>query len=79
MFEIVFWVWLIGALFVPVLARSRGQPALLWLLVSLVISPILAAAILFTRPDLADVEAREEVEERRHQEVLEAIRGRSRR
>lgn len=76
MIEALFWVWLIGALFVPALARSRGQPVMLWLFVSLVISPVLAAALLLTRPDLADVEAREALEERRHQELVRALRGR---
>lgn len=53
-------VWLVSAALVAVAARHRGQAALLWLLLAVLLTPILAGLMLLLFPDRSDVRRREQ-------------------
>ncbi|MGL4350829.1 MAG: hypothetical protein ACRCT2_09765 [Plesiomonas shigelloides] len=61
--------WAIGSVLVSALADNRGQSGIMAFLVAIVCSPLLMWLIVLCRPNLK----REELEERRHREVVEAL------
>lgn len=63
--------WAIGSVLVSALADNRGQSGIVAFLVAIVCSPLLMWLIVLCRPDFK----REELEERRHKEIVEALRG----
>ena len=64
-------LWLIGSVLVAAMANNRGQSGIVAFLVALIMSPILMGLIVLCRPNFK----REEIEAKRHQEMLEAARG----
>ncbi|MGE3923880.1 MAG: hypothetical protein AB7G13_13215 [Lautropia sp.] len=52
-------VWLLSAILVAVAARHRGQSALAWLLLAVVLTPLLAALLLSLFPDRSEQRIRQ--------------------
>ena len=63
-------LWLIGSVLVSVMADNRGQSGIVAFLVAFIMSPILMWLIVLCRPNFK----REEIEAKRHAELLEAAR-----
>lgn len=63
-------LWLIGSVLVAAMADNRGQSGIVAFLVALICSPILMWLIVLCRPNFK----REEIEARRHAELLEAAK-----
>ena len=68
---IILTLWVFFTIVVAMIAGSKGQSGLVAFLVSIIMSPILMGLIVLCRPNFK----REELEEKRHQEMLEAARG----
>ena len=70
--EIIFIpLWLIGSVLVSVMADNRGQSGIVAFLVAFIMSPILMWLIVLCRPNFK----REEIEAKRHAELLEAAKN----
>jgi hypothetical protein len=63
--------WLLLSLAVGAVAASRGRSSVAWFALSFLMTPIIAGLTLLVLPDFKAME----LEERRHKEVLAAIRG----
>ncbi len=63
-------LWLIGSVLVSVMADNRGQSGIVAFLVAFIMSPILMGLIVLCRPNFK----REEIEAKRHAELLEAAK-----
>ncbi|MFM5205992.1 hypothetical protein ACEUAW_17245 [Aeromonas veronii] len=63
-------MWLVFAFIVAILANNRGRHPLLWFLLSIVLSPLIAGIALLC---MSNIKAEQEAE-RRHKELLEATK-----
>lgn len=64
-------LWLIGSFLVAAMADNRGQSGIVAFLVSFICSPLLMGLIVLCRPNFK----REEIEAKRHAELLEAAKN----
>ncbi len=62
--------WVVFSFLVAFLADSRGRSSLIWFLLAVVLSPVIAAVAILC---MANVKAEEDAE-RRHKELLEAAK-----
>ena len=70
--EIIFIpLWLLGCVLVTMLAESKGQTGIVAFLVSFLLSPVLMLLVVLRRPNFK----REEIEAKRHAELLEAAKS----
>ena len=63
-------LWLIGSVLVSAMADNRGQSGIVAFLVAFIMSLILMGLIVLCRPNFK----REEIEAKRHAELLEAAK-----
>ena len=64
-------LWLIGSVLVSTMADNRGQSGIVAFLVSFLLSPVLMLLVVLCRPNFK----REEIEAKRHAELLEAAKS----
>ena len=68
---IIIPLWLIGSVLVAAMADNRGQYGIVAFLVAFIMSPILMGLIVLCSPNFK----REEIEAKRHAELLEAAKN----
>lgn len=64
-------LWLLGSVLVAAMADNRGQSGIVAFLVAFIMSPILMGLIVLCRPNFK----REEIEAKRHADLLEAAKS----
>lgn len=67
-------VYLLLALAVAFRANKRGRNGGIWFIVSALTTPVIGFIVLFCMPDLEAREQARLLEEKRHKELLEALR-----
>ena len=64
-------IWSLPLFAVSAVAASRGRSPVAWFVLSFLMSPVIAGLALLVLPDFKAME----LEERRHKEILAAVRG----